>query len=139
MSAQQRLALEPTVEHQLVVIGPPRTKKNSQRIVVNKRTGRPLIIQSAHADGWEKTAVLQLRAQWVGRRTLGGPIHVRALVFREVASGDLINYLSAISDALERADVIVNDRQIVSWDGSRPLKDAARPRVEITISETEDP
>jgi Holliday junction resolvase RusA-like endonuclease len=139
MSAQQALSLAPAVAHRLVVLGAPRTKKNHARIVRNRATGQPFIIQGASAQGWEKTAVLQLKAQWRGRPPLGGPVHVAALVYRDRAVGDLINFLSSVSDALERAGVVCNDRQIVSWDGSRPLKDADRPRVEITISETEEP
>jgi Holliday junction resolvase RusA-like endonuclease len=139
VSGQQALALAPTVAHRLFVTGRPFTKKTSQRIVFSKRKNRHFILQSAAAGGWEKTAVLQLRAQWAGRAPMGGPLHVRALVYRETKVGDALNYWQAVADALERAGVIVNDRLIVSWDGSRCLKDAARPRVEITISETEEP
>ncbi|MEP6651842.1 MAG: hypothetical protein ABJA82_00695, partial [Myxococcales bacterium] len=61
------------------------------------------------------------------------PVNLTAVVYREKNLGDLIGYLQAIADALESAEVVTNDRLIVSFDGSRMLKDPSRPRVEITI------
>ena len=43
--------------------------------------------------------------------------------------------LKKVADALEEAGVVLNDSLIASWDGSRLLKDAANPRVEITLEE----
>lgn len=63
-----------------------------------------------------------------------GPVAVRALFFREHAIGDLLNYEQALADALEAAAVVENDRLIVSWDGSRLLKDASAPRIEVEIT-----
>jgi len=41
--------------------------------------------------------------------------------------------MQAVADALEHAGVVVNDRLIVSWDGSRLSKDAVRRRVELEV------
>jgi Holliday junction resolvase RusA-like endonuclease len=35
---------------------------------------------------------------------------------------------------LQSAGILSNDNQIEDWDGSRRLKDAGRPRVEIYIT-----
>ena len=43
----------------------------------------------------------------------------------------------ALADALEEAGIVENDRLIVSWDGSRLLKDAATPRIEVMLEAVE--
>lgn len=47
---------------------------------------------------------------------------------------DLINLLQATCDILEKARVIDNDKDIISFDGSRIIGvDKVNPRCEITI------
>ncbi len=136
----------------LTILGPPRTKKNHQRIIRVK--GRPVIMQAKTSEGWEKSAVAQLQIQWNHRSPMvirgdheeskkrpvprDGPLSLRALVYRDRKVGDLGNYLAAVCDALERAGVVENDRLIQSFDGSRLLVDKARPRVEIEITPFEE-
>lgn len=122
------------------ILGPPKTKKNSQRILRNRKTGRPFVAQSVQQKTWARAAVMQLRAQWhqlqiirIGS-VISAPVNMCAVVYRERATGDLLNYLAAVSDALEAAGVIANDRQVVSVDGSRMDKDAANPRVEVEVT-----
>ncbi len=115
------------------ILGAPATKKNSQRIIVNKATGRPMIIGGNSARGWEQNAILQLASQWHRPGALDQAVRMSATVYRERATGDLLNYLAAVSDALEKARVVTNDRWIVSLDGCRMDKDAENPRVEITL------
>ena len=123
----------------LTILGPPRTKKNHQRIIRVK--GRPVIMQAKTAEGWEKSATLQLMGQ---RSKLGFPagpgmpVSLRALVYRDRRVGDLGNYLAAVCDALERAGVVENDRLIQSFDGSRLLVDRKNPRVELEITPFEE-
>lgn len=113
-----------------MILGAPRTKKNSlQRI---KRGTRIFTVGSDAHKLWADKATWQLRSQW-RRAVLTVPVEVKATVYREKNIGDLCGFLQAIGDALE-GTVIENDRQIASWDGSRLLKDAANPRVEIEIS-----
>ncbi len=116
----------------LVVLGAPATKKNSQRIVTRKRDGRNFIMQSSQSCDWQKTAAEQICAQ---RRGLcfGYPVAMVAVVYRKRASGDLLNYLAAVSDALEKGGAVTNDRLIVRLDGCRMDKDAINPRVEIEL------
>lgn len=120
--------------------GPPRTKKNSMRIV--KSGTRSRLIQSRAAMKWEDDALLQLRSQLhrapsdlpvVVLPYYCGPVSMAATVYRDRAVGDLLNFLSAISDALERAGVVSDDKLIVSVDGSRLALDRKRPRVEIEL------
>lgn len=128
----------------LTILGPPRTKKTSNRIVQVR--GKPRVLPSKANVSWTMAAVLQLRSAL--RRApsdlpvvvlpyFAAPVGCRALVYRDALRGDLIGYLQAIADALEQAGVVTNDKLIESWDGSRMLKDARNPRVEITIEAVE--
>jgi Holliday junction resolvase RusA-like endonuclease len=113
--------------------GAPRTKKNHGKRV--KRGKRVFSVSSDAHKLWEQKALWQLRQQrqlYVGW-PLVEPVSVRAIVYREANVGDLVGYLQAIGDALEGAGILADDKWIASWDGSRLLKDAARPRVEIEI------
>lgn len=47
--------------------------------------------------------------------------------------GDAVGYYQGLADLLEKRRVVENDRLIVSWDGSRLLVDAAKPRVEVVL------
>lgn len=125
--------LEQTVTFTLT--GAPRTKKTSSRLV--RAGGRAVILPSAAYAAWNRLAQIQLarvRAAATGL-PLAGNVNVRALIYREALIGDATGFYQAIADTLQEGGVVVNDRQIVSWDGSRLLKDAAEPRVEIEISE----
>lgn len=126
----------------LVILGAPRTKKNSLRRL--KRGKRVFTVPSLAHEQWEAVAVAQLRKQHAYVRTIYGPdyaamittpVNLRAVVYRERAGrADLLNYLAAISDALERAGVLEDDRLVASLDGSRLMLDRARPRVEIELT-----
>lgn len=132
----------------LVIKGVPRTAKNSQRIFVNKKTGKPFITSGKSAADWGPNAVGQLMEQYAHLRhrangTTGYAIiedvQVKALIYRDRRTGDLDNFQHAIGDALQRAGVIKNDSQIESWDGSRKLLDKANPRIELEITPMETP
>lgn len=68
-----------------------------------------------------------------------GPIAVQAQYWLKDRKSwpDLIGLLQATSDILQTAGIIENDRDIVSYDGSRIMGiDRQNPRVEITITES---
>jgi len=51
---------------------------------------------------------------------------------------DLLGLLQATADILEKAQIIDNDRNVVSFDGSRIMGvDKQNPRVEIEIESCE--
>jgi Holliday junction resolvase RusA-like endonuclease len=121
----------------LVIEGAPRTKKNSLRRI--RRGRRTFTVPSAAHEAWEAMAIPQLRKQHSGGWGNGNPAitwtaNMRAIVYRDRAVGDLLNYLAAVSDALERAGVVADDKLIVSVDGSRMAIDRQRPRVEIDLT-----
>jgi len=119
------------------ILGPPRTKKNHNRLV---RAGRRYrVLPSAAHERWYERAWVQAVAFRSGQLALGrklplaGPVHVRAIFYRDRRIGDLVGYQQALGDLLERAGIIENDRQIVSWDGTRLEVDRERPRIEVGI------
>jgi Holliday junction resolvase RusA-like endonuclease len=119
-----------------VIEGAPRTKKNSSRIV--RSGGVPKIIPSrAHersGSGSRSCSFSSRCRRYRGKTFYETPLNMRAIVYREKAVGDLLNFLAAVSDALERAGVVSNDRWIAAVDGSRMDVDKSRPRVEIDLT-----
>lgn len=115
----------------MILNGAPRSKKNSQRIV--RVRGRVLIVQSKSYVAYERACLWQLRATWQ-RPPIDGWVGCAAIFYRDRDVGDLNNYTAALADILEKAGVLVNDRLIRSWDGSRVDKDPARPRVEVLLT-----
>lgn len=125
-----------------VILGTPRTKKNSQRIM-RGRGGGSFIGQSEQHNAWAEPAIFQLKAQFMSVRPRGaGPmvidLNLNAQVYRDRAVGDLGNFLNAICDALERSGVVKNDKQIGGFDGSRLRVDRKTPRVELELTPLED-
>ena len=116
---------------QLLISGQPITKKNSQ--VIRCINGYPLVNQSKAYRAYEKMALKALLA-YPGQ-TILGPVAVRVHYWlKDRRRPDLTNLLQATADILEKARVIANDRNIVSWDGSRIMGVSRQnPRAEIMI------
>ena len=86
---------------------------------------------------------MQIRQwQWEGKgpliRPIEYPINVSAAFYRDKLTGDAVGYYQALADALEEGGIVENDSLIRSWNGSKLLKDAKNPRIEIEITEIED-
>ena len=114
----------------------PITKKNSQQIVQNTKTGKPYIIQSKSYRLYEK------QAGWFINRGLqdlkiAAPVNIKCLYYMPTKRRvDLTNLLEATDDILVKYGVLEDDNSniVVSHDGSRVLLDRDNPRTEITIS-----
>lgn len=111
------------------------TKKNHQQIRQLKTKGggrRPSIAQSDRYIQYEKDCLWQTRRP---RQPFKGRLWVRCRYWMPtLQKPDLIGLMQSTSDILEKAGVIVNDKEIESYDGSRIMgKDAANPRAEIEI------
>jgi len=120
----------------LTVPGVPRTKKNSGRIV---RAGKKhIILPSAAWCEWAEEAVHVLTVQMRAFRREAFPIlhdcNATALFYRDANRGDACGFYQGLADLLEKAGVVADDRLLVSWDGSRLLKDSAHPRVAVTLT-----
>ena len=116
---------------------PPRTKKNSPRIIPGLK--HPILLPSKAYKIWEKAATVSMlkcclemnRYRLMG---LTDSVNVEAKIYRDRDVGDTNGFTQAIGDWLEHAGILVNDRQIDGWDGTERLKDAACPRLELCIT-----
>ena len=115
---------------------PPITKKNSQRIFVNGKTGKPFIMPSAQYKEYEQSA-----GWFVPREGIDYPVNVKCLFYMPTKRKvDLTNLLEAVCDVLVKCGCIKDDCSdiVVSHDGSRVLYDKENPRTEIFIEEAEN-
>lgn len=113
---------------------PPITKKNSQRILVNKSTGKPFIMPSEQYKQYEKDAQWFIRE----RTRIDYPVNVKCVFYMPTRRRvDLTNLLEAVDDVLVHSGVLEDDHSgiVVSHDGSRVEYDKERPRTEIEITE----
>lgn len=119
--------------------GDPRTKKNSQEIHQNRRTGAYFIAQSDQYNHYELYASYFLRPK--PKKPIRYPVTVRCLFYmgthRKV---DKSNLEAAAHDILVKYGVLADDNRdiIASTDGSRVYYDKENPRTEITIEPFEE-
>lgn len=132
------VAVGSSVLFSLVILGPPRTKKNHSRIVGvrasrRSRFAKPRLLPSVEYVRWHRIALPQAKA---GRTAapITTPVNCRAFFYRDRRVGDAVGYYQALADLLQDAGILADDRLIVTWDGSRLLKDKDRPRVELELT-----
>ena len=135
MSDAHRGAMSASV--QLVFPGAPRTKKNSGDfwMVGTKKVLRPSPYWMAWRDGvkkWWLELPAVARRQRITDTTL--TINCTAFFYRDARRGDAVGYYQGLADVLQELEIIPDDKQIVSWDGSRLFVDSARPRVELWLT-----
>ena len=114
---------------------PPVTKKNSQRIIINSRTKRPMILPSAKYENYEKEAKKFIRPP---DEPISTPVNVRCIYYMPTNRPcDLTNLMEATHDLLVKTKVIADDNSKVIYavDGSRVYHDKLTPRTEIFIEE----
>ena len=112
--------------------GNPVTKKNSQRIFVNRKTGKPFVKPSEQYEAYAETA-----GWYIPKEGINSPVNVKCLYFMEnLRRVDLVNLLEATCDILVKYGCLIDDdsKIVASHDGSRVLLDRKNPRVEITIT-----
>lgn len=109
---------------------PPRTKKNSQQIIMCK--GRPMIIPSqAYRDYERDCAWFMPKIEMINE-----PVNVKAVYYMPTRRRvDLCNLHEALCDVLVHYRVIEDDncRIVATMDGSCVKYDKDRPRTEVTI------
>lgn len=116
----------------------PKTKKNNQRIITNRKTGKPFIIQSEEYKLYEQDAGWFLKKP---EKPIDYPVNIQCTFYRVSARRtDLTNLLEAIDDILVKYKVIEDDcfTILAGHDGSRVLVDKEHPRTEIRITKIED-
>lgn len=110
---------------------PPRTKKNSQQIIIAK--GRPMIIPSKLYRDYEK----ECGAYVPVNEGISVPVNVQAVYYMPTKRRvDLCNLHEALCDVLVHYNVITDDNSqiIATMDGSRVEFDRDNPRTEVTIT-----
>lgn len=115
---------------------PPITKKNSQQIFRNPKTGKPFVAQSRQYAEYEAKAVWYLRPR--PDKPIDYPVNVKCLFYMPTRRRvDLVNLQECACDVLVHAGVLSDDNAniVVTMDGSRVLWDRERPRTEIEIAE----
>lgn len=118
----------------LILKGDPRTKKNSQRIIMAGRY--PRLLPSKAYTEYEEQCLWQIPG--AARKHLENRINLRCVYYMQTRRKvDLANLLEATCDILVAAGVIEDDNSeiVVSHDGSRVEHDKQNPRVEIEITE----
>ena len=114
-----------------------RSKKNSQQILINHRTGRPFVAQSKLYKQFENQCGLYLRKY---KLNINYPINIKAIFYvPDKRKRDLTNLENAIADVLVKYQVIQDDNYniIQSWDNSRIIYEKDREEIIIEISRVE--
>lgn len=121
--------------------GAPITKKNSQQILTNRKTGRPFIMPSKQYKDYEKMALAHLTSvKVVQTEPIEEQVNMRCMYYMPTRrKTDLCNLLEATCDILVGAGVLADDNSsiVVGHDGSRVLYDKENPRVEVCITSAE--
>ena len=113
----------------------PKTKKNNQKIIKNRKTGTLMVVQSDAYKQYEQQAGWFLRKP---SEPISQPVNIKCIFYRDSARRcDLTNLLEAIDDILIKYGVIADDNFTIiqSHDGSRVFIDRDNPRTEIVIED----
>jgi Holliday junction resolvase RusA-like endonuclease len=116
----------------------PKTKKNSQQIITNRKTGRAMIIQSSEYKQYEHDVGFFLKKI---PQPIDKPVNVKCIFYRKNAIRcDQSNLIAAIDDILVKYGILADDnfKVIAGHDGSRVYIDKENPRTEITIETVEN-
>lgn len=126
----------------IIIPGAPVTKKNSQRILKNFKTGKPFIAPSEVYERYEQAAGAHLypKPQYPLDGAYGA-FNLRCVYYMPTHRRvDLANLLEATTDVLVKHRILADDNSNIvgGHDGSRVLYDKSHPRVEIEITEMRD-
>lgn len=112
-----------------------RSKKNSQRIIYNPKTKRPMIIQSEIYKNFEQECGLFLKKY--KSNVITYPVNLKCLFYvPDRRKRDLTNLENAIADILVKYEILEDDNYniIAGWDGSRIIYEKGKEETEIEIT-----
>lgn len=112
---------------------PPRTKKNHSQLIINRNTGKRMLIPSPQYRQYEHDC-----AYFMPPYSAEGKVNIKALFYMPTKRRvDLTNLLEALNDILVKYSVIEDDNSnvVVSVDGSRVYYDKEHARTEVEITE----
>lgn len=113
----------------------PRSKKNSQQICINRKTGRRFVRQSDQYNDFETAASYYLQPK--PKKPIDYPVTVKCTFWMPTRRKvDKSNLEAAVHDILVKYGILEDDNRdvLASTDGSRVYYDKTNPRVEIEIS-----
>lgn len=125
--------MKPSFEY--IIPLPPVTKKNSQRILFNRSTGRPFIAPSKAYKSYEAAVMSYLRP--LPPEPIDYPVNVMCVFYMPTRRKvDKTNLEESAHDILVKAGVLEDDSRdiIATTDGSIVLYDKQDPRTVITIT-----
>lgn len=111
----------------------PISKKNSQQIMINSKTGKPFVMPSKAFKQYESAALWYIPK----KQRVDYPVCVKCLFYMPThRKCDLTNLLEAIDDVMVKAGLLADDNFTIieSHDGSRVLYDKLHPRTEVYIT-----
>ncbi|HET8708966.1 MAG TPA: RusA family crossover junction endodeoxyribonuclease [Candidatus Saccharimonadales bacterium] len=112
------------------IYGQVYSKANSRRLV--RRGNRTISIKSERALDFEENAIQQLQLLFKNKKPIEGELVIECTIFYPSQRQDLD--ASLVFDVLQKAGVIVNDRQLREQHLFHAI-DKANPRVDIAIWE----
>ena len=115
-----------------------RSKKNSEEIISNPKTGRPMIIQSKYYRQFEKDCGYFLKRY---AKHIDYPINLNVKFYvPDRRKRDLTNLENALADIMIKYGVIEDDNYniIAGWDGSRIIYEKGKEEIIIEIEEKND-
>lgn len=117
---------------------PPKTKKNHQRIMVNRKTGKHFVAPSEQYEVYERDCGWFIQPPI---EPISYAVNVRCIFYMpDKRRCDLTNLEEAIDDILVKHGVLADDNYniIAGHDGSRVRIDRENPRTEIYIEDIQD-
>ena len=120
---------------QFHVVGSPRTKKNSNRLVNGKRS----ILPSRAWSYWCEYAVFIIPGKGGFRLQPPAwdhtvPCSINAQFYLDADNhADAVNLYQGLGDLLQARLCFPDDNILRDWDGSRVHVDRQNPRVEVTL------
>ncbi len=117
----------------------PRSKKNSQEIVFNKKTGHRMVIQNKRYTEFEKECKKYIPV--LRELPINYPINLQCEFYVcDARKRDIANYLEAIQDILVKYGILEDDNYniVSSLNGCSMQIDRNNPRIEIVISKIKE-
>ena len=112
-----------------------RPKKNSQNIIYNPKTKKPMIIQNQRYQNFERECGYFLKKY---KMNINTPINLKCEFYvPDLRKRDIVNLLNGIQDVLVKYKVIEDDNYNIvrSVDGSRIIYKKGVEKIIIEISE----
>lgn len=112
-----------------------RPKKNSQQIIFNSKTKRPMVIQSKLYLEFEKECKAYLKDY---KLKIEYPVNLKCTFYVNTRhKRDLVNLINAVQDILVKYDVLADDNYniVAGLDGSRVIYDKGKTETIIEIDE----